>query len=269
MFKSTDNGATWSEANSGLSCNAIHSLIVTDSDEIFAGTFGSGVVKSSDHGSSWTQLNLGFDFVWSLAASSDALYAGTYGKGLYKSTDNGTTWSRCTGVTSSFIYDVAATADGKNVFACAWGAGIFALSSESNDFTSIGMTGYGSSAVFFNTASKKVMVGTGSGAIYTTDLNVTDVKSSITTKLTFELKQNYPNPFNPSTSINYTLDKDGMISLAVYNITGQLVKTLVSEYQVKGNHSAQFNAANMPSGIYFYRLTTPSQSMLKKMILLK
>lgn len=269
MFKSTDNGTTWSEVNGGLSCNAIHSLIVNDNDEIFAGTFGSGVEKSSDHGSSWTKLNLGFDYVWSLASSSNALYAGTYGKGLFKSTDNGDTWNRCAGVASSFIYDVAATADGKNVFACAWGAGVYSLSNESNDFTSIGMAGFNSSAVFFNPASKKLMVGTGDGAIYTTDLSVTDVKNSASTKLTFELKQNYPNPFNPSTSISYSLDRDGAVSLTVYNITGQVVKTLVDEFQVKGNHSVQFNASNMPSGVYFYRLTTPAQSTLKKMILLK
>jgi hypothetical protein len=85
----------------------------------------------------------------------------------------------------------------------------------------------------------------------------------------FKLYQNYPNPFNPSTNISYNINKPGNVELKVYNILGVEVSTLVNEYQTAGEHSIKFNADNLPSGIYFYKLEAGSFSQIKKMTLLK
>ncbi len=87
---------------------------------------------------------------------------------------------------------------------------------------------------------------------------------------TYELNQNYPNPFNPTTKINYQLSAAGNVKLAVYNALGQKVQTLLEANQTAGSHTVTFDAANLSSGIYYYRLETGSGwSQIKKMVLMK
>jgi hypothetical protein len=99
--------------------------------------------------------------------------------------------------------------------------------------------------------------------------NVTGIKNHNQTVSTYELSQNYPNPFNPSTQIQYSLMKPGLVTLKVYDILGRVVKTLVNEYQVQGSHTINFNASNFASGVYFYRIQSGSFQSVKKMMLLK
>lgn len=92
--------------------------------------------------------------------------------------------------------------------------------------------------------------------------------------LRFELSQNYPNPFNPITQIDYQIAKDGYVLLEIFNVLGQKVKTLVSENQMAGNYTVIWNGTDdnnrkLPSGIYFYRLTSSQNIETKKMALLK
>ncbi|MBT8382187.1 MAG: T9SS type A sorting domain-containing protein [Ignavibacteria bacterium] len=85
----------------------------------------------------------------------------------------------------------------------------------------------------------------------------------------YALRQNYPNPFNPSTIINFVLPEKSFVDLRVYNILGKEVKTLVLEEKPTGNHEVQFNASNLPSGVYLYKLKAGKFSETKKMILVK
>jgi len=85
----------------------------------------------------------------------------------------------------------------------------------------------------------------------------------------FSLSQNYPNPFNPVTVIKYSIKDAGMVSLKVYDILGQEVATLVNNAQTPGLYEVEFNAQNLTSGIYFYRLTVGSFSETKKLLFLK
>ena len=85
----------------------------------------------------------------------------------------------------------------------------------------------------------------------------------------YELSQNYPNPFNPSTIISYSLPSASNVKLIVYNTLGQIVKTLESGYKTAGNYSINFNASDLPSGIFFYKLEAGKFSQIKKMMLIK
>jgi photosystem II stability/assembly factor-like uncharacterized protein len=89
------------------------------------------------------------------------------------------------------------------------------------------------------------------------------------TAANFRLEQNYPNPFNPSTKINYAIAKNSFVSLAVYDIRGLKVKSLVNAQQSPGSYSIEFNASALPSGIYFYKLETNEFTQTRKMILIK
>jgi len=85
----------------------------------------------------------------------------------------------------------------------------------------------------------------------------------------FELEQNYPNPFNPITSITYSISKPKHVVFEVYGISGQKVATLVSGFIQSGKHSVRFDASNIASGVYFYRLKTPSLIKTGKMLLVR
>lgn len=85
----------------------------------------------------------------------------------------------------------------------------------------------------------------------------------------YSLTQNFPNPFNPTTTIQFSIPVSGLVQLSIYNILGEEVKTLLNEEKSAGNHSVQFNASHLASGIYLYRIQAENFVQTKKMILLK
>jgi len=85
----------------------------------------------------------------------------------------------------------------------------------------------------------------------------------------YTLSQNYPNPFNPTTQIIYSLEKPGLVTIKVYDILGRFITTLVNEQQNSGQHTIDFNASDLSSGIYFYQLNSGSFLSSRKMILMK
>ncbi|HEY9186928.1 MAG TPA: T9SS type A sorting domain-containing protein [Ignavibacteria bacterium] len=85
----------------------------------------------------------------------------------------------------------------------------------------------------------------------------------------FELSQNYPNPFNPSTKIKFYIPEKSHAKLTIYNLLGEKIITLLDNDLSVGEYELNFEAKNLPSGVYFYRLETPKQTITKKMILSK
>ncbi|MGE5458215.1 MAG: T9SS type A sorting domain-containing protein [Methanococcaceae archaeon] len=85
----------------------------------------------------------------------------------------------------------------------------------------------------------------------------------------FSLKQNYPNPFNPATTISYSIPERSQVELKIFDMLGREVSVLVNKEQNAGEYKVQFDASNLPSGIYIYRLQSGSFSQTKKLILLK
>jgi len=83
------------------------------------------------------------------------------------------------------------------------------------------------------------------------------------------LEQCYPSPFNPTTTIKYSIPEPSKVSLVLFNLLGEEVATLVNEENVTGYYTVDFNAANLPSGVYFYQLRAGDFISTKKMILLK
>jgi hypothetical protein len=85
----------------------------------------------------------------------------------------------------------------------------------------------------------------------------------------FILHPNFPNPFNPSTTIQFSLNKDQMISLNIYNLKGQLVESLINKELTIGSHSIDWNASEHASGMYIYQLQSIDNSVSQKMVLMK
>jgi len=86
---------------------------------------------------------------------------------------------------------------------------------------------------------------------------------------TFRLTQNYPNPFNPSTNISYSISEPGNVNLDVFDLLGQRVAILVNEVQSIGSYDINFDASNLTSGIYIYRITNAGQTLTRRMTLIK
>jgi hypothetical protein len=85
----------------------------------------------------------------------------------------------------------------------------------------------------------------------------------------YQLSQNYPNPFNPETTIDFQTDADSHVNISVFDINGNLVQELVNEWTESGSHRVKFSGHSIPSGIYFYKMTTKGFADIRKMTLIQ
>jgi hypothetical protein len=96
-----------------------------------------------------------------------------------------------------------------------------------------------------------------------------EVNAEVEIPLEYALEQNYPNPFNPSTTIKYSIPEDGFVKLAVYNLLGEEVATIVSNVQKAGRYEVNFSANGLSSGVYVYRIEAANFTASKKLVLMK
>jgi len=131
----------------------------------------------------------------------------------------------------------------------------------------IGYTGFGYCIDWGSSSDLKGCVV--NGVLYgdTVTTIIQQISSEVPDK--FSLSQNYPNPFNPETNIKFALLKSGEVKLTVFDALGKEISVLVNEFKTQGVYTATFDAANFPSGTYYYKLETDNFSEVKKMILLK
>jgi hypothetical protein len=98
---------------------------------------------------------------------------------------------------------------------------------------------------------------------------IVPVETETNNHFTFDLGQNFPNPFNPSTKLNYDVPELSFVSINIYDVLGKEITTLVNKEQPQGYYEIEWNAASLPSGVYFYQLRSGDFMATKKMILLK
>ena len=161
---------------------------------------------------------------------------------------------------------------GTNLFAGTYGSGVFLSNDSGTSWTPInsGLTGLRVPALAIT--ETKLLAGTEAQGVWMRPLSEipTDVKPpSAGGPRQFKLEQNYPNPFNPSTTIRYVLPANGRVRLSVFNALGQQVTTLVNEDQSPGFHDFRFDASNLASGVYFYRLQAGGVVQTKRLLLLR
>ncbi|MCU0372878.1 MAG: T9SS type A sorting domain-containing protein [Ignavibacteria bacterium] len=99
--------------------------------------------------------------------------------------------------------------------------------------------------------------------------NPIDDKLALQQSDDYKLFQNYPNPFNPTTKISYKINKEGFVSLMVYNLVGQVVGVLVEEQQISGSYEVEFDASQLTTGVYLYKLQVNGYTSVKRMTVLK
>ena len=271
VFLSTNNGTNWTVVNNGLTSTKILALAVCDSN-LFAGTDGGdGIYLSTNNGTSWTAVNNGISDANTFAVSGTNIFAGSDDGYVYLSSNNGTSWTAVqNNLPRYYIRGLAVS--GTNLFVAMDGAGVYLSTNKGASWTWANdeLTDYRVWPLAVN--ETYLFVGTIFSGVWKRSLS--DFPTSVTNELNalpkdFTLSQNYPNPFNPSTTINYSLPKEGNVKLTVYNSIGCKVTTIVNDHKPAGNYSVQFNAANLASGIYMYRLESGNYSAAKKLIILK
>jgi hypothetical protein len=117
----------------------------------------------------------------------------------------------------------------------------------------------------FNSGEKSVSLSDGS-VIIKKSMNINPIDKN---KINYLTAQNYPNPFNPSTNIQFNLPVSGFISLKIYNNSGTQVENLISGYKPAGTYNIVWQPANLPSGIYYFRLVTQNSEITKGMMLIR
>lgn len=344
VYRSSDNGDTWSQVNNGMPVDNINSLGGSGAT-VYAG-LNSGLYKTTNNGNNWTVVNYGDIYiistinyigtdiylgntvgkVWkstdnglswsvnpahlygrinSILLHNGILYAASDNNGAYASTNNGANWNL---VSTSYLYCKTLFPTGNTIRMGTSSGGKKRVNGTGGFVDDIPWLNYTTS---YAAVGNYIIAGFGNGMFWSSDNGSTwnDPNSSFlagnfvysmvqnsvyifagtntqvfrrpVSQLTglepvnsnipseFSLSQNYPNPFNPGTTITFSLPNAADVKLEVFNQIGQSKGVLFNEKLAAGNYEYYYNAAALPSGIYFYSLSAGSFIETKKMILIK
>jgi photosystem II stability/assembly factor-like uncharacterized protein len=236
IAKTTDGGDSWVYQDKGLSSKFIVNFGVEFLDSLKGFAAGTTVKKTTDGGAAWQGI-VGVDGVDVQFLDKKNGWISSWGQ-IYRTSDGGETWANQ--IKSDKGYQFIK---------------IILLEKDKIAYV-LGVEPYS------NTAT-----------LYMADLSkITGVeKKEEPIPAQFSLSQNYPNPFNPTTVISYQLSAASHVMLKVFDLLGREVAALVDEYKQAGAYNCEFRIENgeLPSGVYYYRLTTGSFSETKKMAFLK
>ena len=288
IYRSTDGGKTFNKIQNELGADGILALIANKAGYLFAGT-SVGLYRSLDWGQTWTGTDsalVGIQINNLLLDANNYLYCGTAGAGVWRSVaptlsyglttayDAGKIHVKDSAVIRVQLYNPSAYPVAIRSVSLVKDSVFFILSAP----TSIGAFDTNLVQVVFTPQRDGLQIDTlliktdlyqAAVSIQGTGVSGTGVKGPSSLPNEFSLDQNYPNPFNPTTVINYQLPVNTLVTLEVYDVLGREVRALVGERQTAGTHSVAFNAENLSSGIYFYRLTAGNYVDTKKLLLLK
>jgi ligand-binding sensor domain-containing protein len=270
VIKHAADGSSLSVMSTGLVNRSVNTL--------WSGTDGRTFVGTEDgfyrlDSITWVPLNVSASElrVIDIDVCEQTIAIATRDSGVYVSMNNGQLWQHKTaGMEGLPVTAVVLTAKDK-LYAATATTGVFATTSGASTWTAL-------SGGLTDQRLKDLALGPGgfhyvisdSGALSRTTsalVSVSDLCPAQT--MAFVLHQNYPNPFNPSTTICYGLPERSHVSLAVYNTLGQQVAILQNGEQEAGYHDVKFDASNLPSGVYFYRVQAGSYVETKKLLAIR
>lgn len=288
VLRSTDDGETWTALNFPTTDN-LYEISINSEDKIFVSGENYCFYSTTDDGDTWVPEGPSFENISGPFSSYNKIYfyddnigyvGGPNGL-ILKTFDGGASWG--TRVASDFdeINDLffispdSGAAVGPN--------GVVRLTTDGGDnwFEDPDLTAFLNGEtikrIFPFSKNYGLVVGENGFDIFvakdSTYLDsikiVTDVGYDPTVVTNYLLFQNYPNPFNPNTSIQFSIPERSNVTLKVYDILGNEVTTLVNEELQRGGYEFNFDASELTSGIYFYKLQTENYVETKKMILLK
>ncbi len=276
IVKTTDGGASWARmATEPVQVGAEagwNNAFYIEGNNIWFNTNVSTVYHSTDLGLTWSSSPIApvtSTTYGSVHFNSSTLGLASGVGGIARTTNGGSTYTSVATVPGTG--NLNALEGYANYFWYVRGTGVFISNDGGLTFTSAFTATLGT----FNDMDFAVngcpsgWAVTSSGAIYKMSILTGISGTSEIIPDNYSLKQNYPNPFNPTTNINFSIPKSGLVTLKIYDMTGKEVATLVNEVKSAGSYLVGFNASNLPSGAYFYRVSSGNFVDTKKMMLIK
>lgn len=276
ILKTTNGGENWSVQNVGFTCitQAVHFI---NTNTGFASAIGDStwIIKTINGGSTWQIIYRSGTASYSNfhVRNSNHIYI-VGGNGLFvRTTNGGTNWIQTQIVSGGFSFSSAFFADETTGIAVGSGGRIFATTNGGDNWVQEGNSVNSSlTSVSFmpGTLSTGFTVGVNGAILKTTNggaLGIQQISGEV--PVGFKLNQNYPNPFNPVTNIQFSIPKAGNIRLVVFDVTGREVAELVNQQLSAGTFNYDFDASQLSSGMYFYKLSGDGFNEVKKMILVK
>lgn len=284
ILKSTDGGETWEIVYSWkpsdifdhvalVSINTFDQIIIAVANNLYYTKTGA-VITSSDDGNNWEKIDVSFTTQIADAFFIDRNHGwiGEELSGVSRSTNGGADWTNSAitwaGLNSLFFVDklngwVTFSIDDQSMIYNTTDGGV-------NWNLQLKETGEGYYGIFFidpmngwASGPDGIILKTTNGGRLTSDV----VDESVAQQ--FSLLQNYPNPFNPVTTIRYSITEGGLVSLKMYDLLGREITTLVNKEMSAGEYSAEFDAGNVSSGVYLYKLRVGNNVLSRKMMVVK
>ncbi len=300
-LRSTDNGVTWAASINGIPPNSWVKDVEVDSGGYVVAATTNGMFTSTNNGDLWEQatgiaagetiVKLIFDYplITEKMGTETRVLGGSDDGNIYEAFRN----SRYTTATLLAIFDGELSGifisyletQNKKVHGVSHfpknnqGGGFQVSTDDGASWTqnNNGLPNSNTSALsgFQLSGSIKYHTGlfdnmNGGAKIFSLDYSIVDVEP-VSTQVpdNYELQQNFPNPFNPGTTIQFSIPEEGFVSLDIFNSLGEKISTLVSENLNAGTYKYDWNAADLPSGIYFYSLTAKRFKQTRKLVLMK
>jgi len=198
-----------------------------------------------------------------VALDNGTIYFADYINGIFKAENNGSSWNKVSEKITNSIYFK------DDIVFFDIGYDLYMTKNNFNTIEKISIFPKYSDINVIKEYNGKLYVGTETRGLFETSFNnILNNNDKIYSK-DFILYQNYPNPFNPTTCISFNLPYSTNVKLKIYDISGKEIKTFIDGYRVQGLYNVDFDASGLPSGVYFYRLSTDKYIDVKKMLLIK
>jgi len=274
LLHTSDGGESWNYKDVNTE-KALLDISFPDESTIYICGESGTVFKSVNSGENWSELFPFTDEHLNAIDFKDSLTGFCAGESIFKTTDGGNNWE-VKYFADTPIHDIKII--GNSIWAIGYnGQMLYSSDTGENWTTLISPTNKRLTALAFY--KNEIWIAGYDGVILSTDPVITSIKRDRENYLNnFALSQNYPNPFNPTTTIMYAIPASvnghsSLVQLKIYNILGEEVTTLVNEKQAPGRYTVKFNANNLASGVYIYRLKINNVfntiTQTKKMALLK
>ena len=282
VFKTTNSAASWFPISSGTS-GTIREMAVSKSNPIVMyATSGGLVYRSTNGGVNFTSVSAGLPTrtITSIYVHPDSqnvalvTFSGFGAGKVYKTTNGGTSWTNISGnLPDTPINDILIYYPGgpTSTYLVATDVGVFITNDYGATWSELadGLPNTVAMHLDYNVSGNKIRVGTHGRGAYETSIVTGVINYSNAAPKEHRLFQNYPNPFNPTTSIRYAVPDRDHVSLVVYDALGREVSRLVDQSQAPGTYTATWDARNMASGFYYYRLTAGGFAETKKLLLVR
>lgn len=265
---STNDGENWAP----LFYTTVTMAMTIKDSIIFAGTQGSGIYRSTNNGIHFYQSPLGFNYyISSLVNNESNIYAGSNvisDGGVFISNDNGTTWAHHL---QNVHVNALALSSGNIFAACSYPNNGVYLSTNNGINWIWRSEGFETTDIFsLLVAGDYIYAGAGNTVwkrLLSELIGIKTINSSIPER--YNLYQNYPNPFNPETKIKFQVSENENIKITIFNALGQEVKIILNSRVNPGTYEIDYNADNLNSGVYYYKMQAGDFSQTNKMVLVK